>query len=147
MIPHHRLEQINQRFQFLEASMAAGAEAADIAALAKEYSDLKPVIEQITAYRQILTDMEDAEAMLDDPDMAELAQEELPKLKAALPDAEAALQLSLLPKDAADAKPAMLEIRPGTGGMKRPCLQPIYCVCINAIAKRMAGSSISSKSR
>ena len=35
MIPHHRLEQINQRFQFLEASMAAGAEAADIAALAK----------------------------------------------------------------------------------------------------------------
>ena len=116
MIPHHRLEQINQRFQFLEASMAAGAEAADIAALAKEYSDLKPVIEQITAYRQILTDMEDAEAMLDDPDMAELAQEELPKLKAALPDAEAALQLSLLPKDAADAKPAMLEIRPGTGG-------------------------------
>ena len=74
------------------------------------------MIEQITAYRQILTDMEDAEAMLDDPDMAELAQEELPKLKAALPDAEAALQLSLLPKDAADAKPAMLEIRPGTGG-------------------------------
>ena len=116
MIPHHRLEQINQRFQFLEASMAAGAEAADIAALAKEYSDLKPVIEQITAYRQILTDMEDAEAMLDDPDMAELAQEELPKLKAALPDAEAALQLSLLPKDAADVRPAMLEIRPGTGG-------------------------------
>ncbi|MEP1519061.1 peptide chain release factor 1 [Ascidiaceihabitans sp.] len=116
MIPADRLEQINQRFQFLEASMAAGADGADIAALAKEYSDLKPVVDQITAYRQILTGIDDAEAMLDDPDMAELAREELPQLRDALPDAEAALQLALLPKDAADAKPAMLEIRPGTGG-------------------------------
>ncbi len=88
----------------------------DIATLAKEYSDLKPVVDQIAAYQQIVNDMEVAEAMLSDPDMAELAEEELPRLKAALPDAEAALQLALLPKDAADAKPAMLEIRPGTGG-------------------------------
>ena len=116
MIPADRLEQINQRFQFLEASMAGGVAGADIAALAKEYSDLKPVVEQIMAYRQILSDMDEAEEMLSDPDMAELAREELPRLKAELPDAEAALQLALLPKDAADAKPAMLEIRPGTGG-------------------------------
>lgn len=116
MIPAHRLEQINQRFQFLEASMSDGTGGGDIAALAKEYSDLKPVVEQIMAYRQILNDMSEAEEMLADPDMAELAREELPRLKTALPDAEAALQLALLPKDAADAKPAMLEIRPGTGG-------------------------------
>ncbi len=116
MIPRDRLEQINQRFQFLEASMADGAAGADIAALAKEYSDLKPVVDQIHAYRQILSDMSEAEEMLADPDMAELAREELPRLKAMLPEAEAALQLALLPKDAADAKPAMLEIRPGTGG-------------------------------
>jgi peptide chain release factor 1 len=116
MIPRDRLEQINQRFQFLEASMADGAAGADIAALAKEYSDLKPVVDQIHAYRQILSDMSEAEEMLADSDMAELAREELPRLKAMLPEAEAALQLALLPKDAADAKPAMLEIRPGTGG-------------------------------
>ena len=116
MIPAHRLEQINQRFQFLEASMSDGTGGGDIAALAKEYSDLKPVVEQIMAYRQILNDMSEAEEMLADPDMAELAREELPRLKAALPDAEEALQLALLPKDAADAKSAMLEIRPGTGG-------------------------------
>ncbi len=116
MIPAHRLEQINQRFQFLEASMSDGTGGGDIAALAKEYSDLKPVVEQIMAYRQIISDMAEAEEMLTDPDMAELAREELPRLKADLPDAEAALQLALLPKDAADAKPAMLEIRPGTGG-------------------------------
>ena len=116
MIPTDRLEQINQRFQFLEASMAGGTAGADIAVLAKEYSDLKPVVEQIMAYRQILGDMDEAVEMLADPDMAELAREELPRLKSALPEVEAALQLSLLPKDAADAKPAMLEIRPGTGG-------------------------------
>lgn len=111
-----RLEQISQRFQFLEASMAAGSDGADFAALAKEYADLKPVVDQIDTYRQLLRDLQEAEAMLADPEMAELAQEEIPGLKAALPKAEATLQLALLPKDAADAKPAMLEIRPGTGG-------------------------------
>lgn len=116
MIPMDRLEQILQRFQYLEASMAAGSDGADFATLAKEYSDLRPVVEQIDAYKQLLIDMAEAKAMLADPEMAELAQEELPTLKAALPKAEAALQLALLPRDAADAKPAMLEIRPGTGG-------------------------------
>jgi peptide chain release factor 1 len=116
MVPETRLEQITQRFQFLEAKMAGGAQASDIAALAKEYSDLRPVVEQINAYRQLLSGIADARAMLADPDMKELAEEELPVLKARLPEAEAALQLSLLPKDAADAKPAIVEIRPGTGG-------------------------------
>lgn len=54
--------------------------------------------------------------MLNDPEMKALAEEELPALRAQLPEAEAALQLTLLPKDAADARPAMIEIRPGTGG-------------------------------
>lgn len=116
MIPMDRLEQISQRFQFLEASMATGSDGADFAALAKEYSDLRPLIEQIDAYRQLRSDLEEADMMLADPEMAELAREEIPALRAAIPDAEAALQLALLPRDAADAKPAMLEIRPGTGG-------------------------------
>ncbi|MEM6390619.1 MAG: peptide chain release factor 1, partial [Pseudomonadota bacterium] len=55
-------------------------------------------------------------AMLDDPDMRELAEEELPALTERLPELQAALQIALLPKDAADARPAMIEIRPGTGG-------------------------------
>lgn len=116
MIPEERLEQILQRFQYLEAAMAEGVSGAEIADLAREYSEIKPVAEQITAYRQLLTDLDDAEAMLSDPDMKELAEDEIPQLKSALPVAEEALQLALLPKDAADARPAMLEIRPGTGG-------------------------------
>ncbi|TKZ20723.1 peptide chain release factor 1 [Shimia litoralis] len=116
MVPLDRLEQIAQRFEYLEAQMAEGSAGGDIATLAKEYADLKPVVEQISAYRQLLSDMEEATLMLADPDMKELAEEELPALKAQIPAAEQALQLALLPKDAADARPAMIEIRPGTGG-------------------------------
>ncbi|KZY51107.1 peptide chain release factor 1 [Sulfitobacter sp. KE29] len=116
MIPMHRLAQISQRFQFLEASMSAGSDGADFAALAKEYSDLKPVVDQIDLYQQLQRDLEEAEEMLKDPEMAELARDELPRLRARLPEVEQGLQLALLPRDAADAKPAMLEIRPGTGG-------------------------------
>ncbi|MCE8539421.1 peptide chain release factor 1 [Ruegeria pomeroyi] len=116
MIPEERLDQITQRFQYLEAAMADGASGGDIARLAKEYSDLRPVVEQIAAWRQLCADMADAQEMLSDPDMKALAEEELPVLKARLPEAERALQLALLPKDEADARPAMLEIRPGTGG-------------------------------
>lgn len=116
MVPEERLEQITQRFQFLEASMADVSNGGDIAALAKEYSDLKPVVEQIATWRTLVSDLAEAEAMLADPDMKELAEEELPVLRARLPEVEHALQVALLPKDAADARPAILEIRPGTGG-------------------------------
>ncbi|MDB9707930.1 peptide chain release factor 1 [Planktotalea frisia] len=116
MVPMDRLMQITQRFEFLEAKMAGGADGGEIADLAREYSELKPVVKQVAAYRQLLADIEEATSMLADPDMKELAEEELPALKEALPEAEIALQLALLPKDEADARPAMIEIRPGTGG-------------------------------
>ena len=116
MIPLDKLAQIQQRFQFLEAKMNAGVSGEEIAQLAREYSEIKPVISQIEQYQALLSQIEDANEMLSDPDMKALAEEELPKLKAQLPDVEAALQLALLPKDAADARPAIVEIRPGTGG-------------------------------
>ncbi|KAJ55627.1 peptide chain release factor 1 [Actibacterium mucosum KCTC 23349] len=115
MVPFEKLDQITQRFQFLEAKLAAG-DMADFAQISREYAELKPVAEQIAAYRQLLDDIAEAEAMLDDPEMRELAQEELPELQARLPGTEEALQLALIPKDAADARPAIIEIRPGTGG-------------------------------
>ncbi len=115
MVPEERLAQITQRFEYLEAAMndAAGSE---IAALAKEYSELKPVVEKIAEWRGLRDELEEAEAMLSDPDMRELAEEEVPALKARLPGVEHQLQLALLPKDEADTRSAMLEIRPGTGG-------------------------------
>ena len=88
----------------------------DIAALGREYADLRPVVGQINEYEQLKADIAEAEAMLADPEMRELAEDELPLLRARLPEAERAVQLALLPRDDADSRPAMLEIRPGTGG-------------------------------
>ncbi|MCA3510703.1 MAG: peptide chain release factor 1 [Rhodobacter sp.] len=116
MVLLEKLARITQRFEFLEARLAAGAPPAEIAALSREYSDLRPVVTQISAYRHALADLAGCEALLADPDMRSLAEDELPKLKARIPGMEQALRLALLPKDAADSRPAILEIRPGTGG-------------------------------
>ncbi len=116
MIPTDRMHQIVDRFQFLEAKMSGGVDGGDIAALAKEYSDLKPVVEVVQHYQGLVSQIADAEAMLDDPEMKELAEMELPDLRTALAQSESEVQLALLPKDAADGRPALLEIRPGTGG-------------------------------
>ena len=116
MVPSEKLDQIVSRFEFLEARMAEGADGSEIAELAREYAELKPVVAEIGAYRTLITDISDAEAMLDDPEMRTLAEEELPVMKERLPELEQALKLALLPKDAADARPAILEIRRGTGG-------------------------------
>jgi peptide chain release factor 1 len=111
-----KLDQISRRFEYLEAKLASGAPHAEIAVLSREYSELKPVIAEIDAYRRALDDLAEAEVMLTDPEMRALAEDEIPRLKARIPEMEQALRLALLPKDAADARPAILEIRPGTGG-------------------------------
>jgi peptide chain release factor 1 len=114
MIPLDRLQQIAERFDFVEAQMMQGG--GDIARLGREYSELRPVVEEIRAYGQALDDLEGARAMLGDPEMRDLAREEVALLEARLPEMEQRLQLALLPRDEADARPAILEIRPGTGG-------------------------------
>ncbi|SLN16148.1 Peptide chain release factor 1 [Roseovarius albus] len=114
MVPLDRLMEINRRFEFLEAQMAEGS--GDIAQLGREYAELRPVVDQIRAYQEVLDGIEGAKALLADPEMQELAEEELSELQNSLPQMEQALQLALLPKDKADARPAIVEIRPGTGG-------------------------------
>ncbi|MEO0753048.1 MAG: peptide chain release factor 1 [Pseudomonadota bacterium] len=114
MVPLDKLTEITRRFDFIEAQMAEGG--GDIAQLGREYAELRPVVEEIRAYMQSLDDLNSANAMLDDPEMRELAEEERAQIEARLPGMEAALQLVLLPKDEADSRPAIVEIRPGTGG-------------------------------
>ena len=116
MVPLDTLEQIRERFQFLEAKLASGVQGGEIADLSREYAELKLLVTEIDAYRALLAARDEAEAMLDDPEMRGLAQEELAKVKDELPTLEERLKIALLPKDAADARPAIVEIRPGTGG-------------------------------
>ncbi len=116
MVPLDKLEAITRRFEFLEARMGAGLSGDEFAAVGREYAELRPVVEEIAAYRGLLAEIEGAEAMLDDPEMRDLAEAELVDLRARLEAAERSVRLALLPRDAADARPAMIEIRPGTGG-------------------------------
>ncbi|MCP5366878.1 MAG: peptide chain release factor 1 [Hyphomicrobiales bacterium] len=117
-----KLDGVVSRYEELRdllASADAGA-GKDFARLSKELSDLSEVVAGITALRQAQAEMADlAEMMADtgsDPEMRGLAEEEFLALKERVPDLERQVQLSLLPKDEADEKNAILEIRAGTGG-------------------------------
>jgi peptide chain release factor 1 len=116
MIPADRLSQITERFAYLEARLAAGASPAEIAALSREHAELSPVVATIRAWQRAQDELAAAEGMAADPELRALAEEEIARLRATLPALEAALRVALLPKDAADARPAIVEIRPGTGG-------------------------------
>ncbi|MEM1267407.1 MAG: peptide chain release factor 1 [Pseudomonadota bacterium] len=116
MIPDATLTQIQDRFAYLEARLAEPLDAQTLADVSREYAELRPVAAEVAGYRAHLTEISGAEEMLSDPDLRALAEEELTRLRAELPEREDALRVALLPKDAADARPAILEIRAGTGG-------------------------------
>lgn len=116
MFASHTLDQITRRFGFLEARLMEGAPPSEIAELTREYAELKPVVTQIAAWQQAVAEQEEARAMLADAEMRALAEEELARLDTEVPALEHALRLALLPKDSADARPALIELRPGTGG-------------------------------
>lgn len=90
----------------------------DFAKFSKEYSDLTPIIETALALRQATAELEDAKAMINGKDegLKELALEEKDALDKLIPKLTEDLQIALLPKDEADAKNAILEVRAGTGG-------------------------------
>ena len=116
MLPIDQLDQIVSRFQFLEAKLNEDLSGADIAKISREYAELRPVVDEINEYKTLLSALEEAEELVSDPDMKALAEDEVSNLKEKIPKTEQNLQLALLPKDNADARPAILEIRPGTGG-------------------------------
>ncbi|MGY6411885.1 MAG: peptide chain release factor 1 [Alkalilacustris sp.] len=116
MLPRDTLDQITRRFEFLEARLGTAASPDEIADLSREYARLKPVVAQIAAWEDARRALAEAEALRADPEMRALAEEEAARLRSDLPALEQALRVALLPRDAADDRPAILEIRPGTGG-------------------------------
>ena len=88
----------------------------DIVQLSRELAELRPITEVIDAFRLADSEVDGLETLLDDAEMRELAAADLPDAKERLTAAELALRLALLPKDAADERSAILEIRAGTGG-------------------------------
>jgi len=116
-IPPERLDQIANRFAELEARMASGTlEGEEFVQASRDYAELEPVAKMAHEVKAMREEIAGLEGMLADPEMKAMAEEELEALRVDLPEKERALAIAFLPRDAADAKPAMLEIRAGTGG-------------------------------
>ena len=116
-IPTERLAQITHRFAELEARMASGQlEGEAFVQASRDYSELEPVARAASAVQAMREEMASLAQMLADPEMKAMAEDELAELKQSLPQAEHALAIAMLPRDEADSRSAMLEIRAGTGG-------------------------------
>jgi peptide chain release factor 1 len=116
-----KLDKVVTRHQELTAALAApDAEPKAFAKLSKEYSDLTPVVQAIETLRKLRGELGDLAGLMteagSDPEMRKIAEAEFYALKGKLPEIERQLQMMLLPKDAADEKNAILEVRAGTGG-------------------------------
>lgn len=112
-----KLAPVKARYSELAEKLAQpGLSGDEIVKLSKEYSDLGPIVEAVETYEKALDDKEGAEEMLRDPEMKEMAELEMAELNEQIPALEEQIKLALLPKDTADTKNAILEIRAGTGG-------------------------------
>lgn len=121
MISDERLNQLLERYDYLGHALGTPDEFSneEFVKLSREYADLGPVAEAVNALkaaREEFADLAEMVASGDDPEMKELAQDEMLELKDKLPEMDRALSIQLLPKDAADERSAILEIRAGTGG-------------------------------
>ncbi|WP_295625802.1 peptide chain release factor 1 [uncultured Intestinimonas sp.] len=114
-----KLNALENQYAELEARLAAPETYGDpalVARLNKEQRELEPVVTAYRAYQKRRRDLSDAQALLSDPDMKELAQEEYAAAKADLERLEEEIKVLLLPRDPNDEKNVIVEIRAGVGG-------------------------------
>lgn len=112
-----RLERIVARSDELQALMSSGELQGDeFVRASREFAELEPVVSSILAYRRADSARTDALALLDDPEMRELAQGEIVEIEGQLETLHQQVRLALLPRDEADERSAILEIRPAAGG-------------------------------
>src|SRR5512140_1486266 len=118
--PAVRLDRLVARWHTVQGALAAGADQESYVRLSREFAELDPIVATITALRRAEKERDDLNQMIDDPasdpDMTSLAEAELGVLDPKIDELEHRLKVQLLPKDAADEKSAILEVRAGTGG-------------------------------
>ncbi|MEZ5854744.1 MAG: peptide chain release factor 1 [Hyphomicrobiaceae bacterium] len=119
-IPKEKLDRLVARWQTIQSELSAGPPQATFVALSKEFSDLDPIVTTINDLRRAEAEAKDLAALADDPsadgEMVEMAETEREALLPRIEELAHKLQLQLLPKDSADEKSAILEVRAGTGG-------------------------------
>ena len=115
----NKLDSLNERHEELEALLGDASVISDqekFRAYSKEYAQLEDVVKCFSRWKQLNSNMEEAEILLEDPSMREMALEEIEECKTGIEQVEQQLQILLLPKDPNDEYNAYLEIRAGTGG-------------------------------
>jgi peptide chain release factor 1 len=117
-LPLDKLVTLEKRFSSVEAALSAGPSAEEYVRLSKEYAELEPVVRPILAYQKTLNDLAAAQELLEsgDREMVQMAEAEIGDLKPRIEQMESEIRILLLPKDAADEKNVILEVRGGTGG-------------------------------
>jgi peptide chain release factor 1 len=120
-LPTQKLEKMIERWQSVQEELNRGAANQQaFAKLSKEFAELKPMVEAIEELRSTQQEEADLAAMVADAgtdrEMKAMAEDELSALKPRLADLEAKLKILMLPKDSADERSAILEVRAGTGG-------------------------------
>lgn len=119
-LPRDRMDQVVRRFELLEIQMAAGPAADQYVKMASEYAELSDIVAKVRTLRGAEQEQADLDVMLadkaTDSEMRDLAEMELPEVKERIEGLQNDLQILLLPKDVADERNAILEIRAGTGG-------------------------------
>jgi peptide chain release factor 1 len=119
-IPADKLDRLVSRWETVQGTLASGADQETYVRLSREFAELDPIVATITALRSALREREDLQHLVDDPasgaEVAALAEEEIGPLDTKIEELERQLKVQLLPKDAADEKSAILEVRAGTGG-------------------------------
>ncbi len=117
-----RLDGIESRFEEISTLISDPSVTSDMSRyvrLTKEYKDLERLTAATRRYRTLLANVEEARQLINeenDPEMREMAREELDKASATIPALEEEIKLLLIPADPEDSKNAILEIRGGTGG-------------------------------
>ncbi|MGH1376564.1 MAG: peptide chain release factor 1 [Alphaproteobacteria bacterium] len=117
MSMQEKLSSIRTRHEELASLMSVGGLSGDeFTKLSMEYAELSPVVEAMSELQDATSEKSDLEEMLSDPEMKDIAEEEIRALNTRIPELERQIRLVLIPKDEADTKNAILEIRAGTGG-------------------------------
>lgn len=119
-IPEDTLTSLVDRWKFIQTELNSGLDQETFARLSKEFSDLDPVVVAINELREARREEADLRVMIKDPgtdvDMKQMAEAELPDVETRVEGLVQDLRIQLLPKDDADDKSAILELRAGTGG-------------------------------
>jgi peptide chain release factor 1 len=119
-ISSDKLDRLVERWEAVQSELASAPEQERFVALSREFAELDPIVEVIRDLRSAQSELEQTNELLaapdTDPEMAELARAEQSELRARIEALQSDLQIKLLPKDSADARNVILEVRAGTGG-------------------------------